>query len=131
MLNTRPPAAPETLARLRAAYPELPGEYLAFLARNDGAEGDLGVAPGWFQIWPAEQAIGLTDDYGLPEFLPGYFCLGSNGGGELLVVRLERDAAGQAISMVPAVGLDEAALVEVAGSFAALEAAMGRRLDGD
>src|SRR5687768_1836267 len=83
------PASPEALRRLASAAPvALPLEYLDLLATSDGGEGELGVEPGWFQLWPAEEVLELNRGCRLPESLPGFFGFGSNGGGELLALDL-------------------------------------------
>jgi len=104
----------------------LPDDYLAFLARSDGAEGDLGIGPGWFVVWPAAEAVSLSRGYGLPEFLPGFFAFGSDGGGELFVLPLASAGGSRSVYMVPAVGMEQSALVRVTGSFTEFEALMGR-----
>src|SRR3954447_7152572 len=56
-LDTRVPADPATLERLTAAVGmTLPHEYLTFMARSDGGEGDLG--PTCIEIWPAVRVLG-------------------------------------------------------------------------
>jgi hypothetical protein len=70
---------------LRAKYVTLPEQYLEFLARTNGSEGELAVEPGWFQVWRVEEALVASEDYEIPEYLPGYFAFGGNGGGELFV----------------------------------------------
>jgi hypothetical protein len=119
------PAGSEAVARLSAAVPQLPAAYLAFLSQFNGAEGSLGAEPGWFVVWSAEEALVASNEYGVSEYLPGYFAFGSNGGGELLVFHLAKPTEGQ-VFMVPAVGMAEPELLSVAGSFAEFTAQMGK-----
>src|SRR4051794_23741397 len=80
-----PPASPAVLRDLASASPiALPEEYLALLGFSNGGEGNLGVEPGWFVLWPAEEVLVSNREFGVPELLPGFFGFGSNGGGELL-----------------------------------------------
>ncbi len=44
----------------------------------------MGADPGWFQVWPADQVVELNRGYEVCENLPGFFGIGSSGGGELL-----------------------------------------------
>lgn len=103
--------------RLRAAYPSLPDEYFAYLGRNNGAEGELSIDPGWFVVWPAETATVATREYQLPEYVPGYFAFGGNGGGELFVLPLDAHDGERAVYMVPAIGMAPDTLVRIAESF--------------
>ena len=123
---TREAASVEAVAALRAAYSSLPGDYFDFLARSNGAEGDLGVDPGWFVVWPAEQAVSLTDAYGVPDYLPGFFAFGGDGGGELFVLPIAPDEGSQPVYMAPTIGMELSALIRVAGSFCEFAALMGR-----
>lgn len=62
----------------------LPEDYLTFLLHCNGGEGQLGVEPGWFQIWPAEEVLEFQVGYHQVEFIPGFFGFGSSGGGDLI-----------------------------------------------
>jgi hypothetical protein len=123
-----PAVRAQSLATLQAAYPNLPEQYLRFLQESNGAEGDLGIEPGWFVVWPAEEALKTTKEYGLPAYLPGYFTFGSNGGGELFVFELQAGDADRTIFMVPAIGMATSELLVVATSFAEFQFHMGKVL---
>lgn len=118
----------ESLAALRAAYPNLPEQYLQLLERSNGAEGDLGVEPGWFVVWPAEEALKATVEYELPVYFPGYFTFGGNGGGELFVFELQHGVADRRVFMVPAIGMAASELRVVASSFVEFQSHMGELL---
>jgi hypothetical protein len=107
---------------LRAKYPGLPDAYFEYLSRNGGgSEGELSVEPGWFVVWDPETALAASDEYGLPEFLPGYFVFGGNGGGELFVLGQSGDDP--SVFMVPAIGMEAKHLVKIAANFAEFERA--------
>jgi len=81
----KPPASSDALATLAGLAPKvLPIDYLDLLALANGGESELGVEPGWLQLWPAEEVIESNKAYHVEEFLPGFFGFGSNLGGELL-----------------------------------------------
>lgn len=123
-----PPASPEALRRLASAAPvALPLEYLDLLASSNGGEGELGVEPGWFQLWPAEEVMELNRGYCVPEFLPGFFGFGSNGGGELLAFDL-RGGPPYRVTMVPFIPMDADEAVTIAENFAEFVAALGKVL---
>ncbi len=119
--DRRPPAPTAALAQLAATLPSLPAAYLAFLALSDGGAGELGVDPGWFQLWPAADVAELNGSYRIPDFLPGYAGFGSNGGGELLAF-----APSGAVVMVPFIPMDASEAVEIAPSFIELARVFGR-----
>ncbi len=101
---------------------------MRFLERSNGAEGDLGVEPGWFVVWAAEEAVSATQEYEVPASLLGYFAFGGNGGGELLVFALSEGNMDRPVFMVPAIGMAPRELRQVAPSFVAFETEMGRCL---
>lgn len=121
-------ASPQAIARLRERYRNLPEPYVSFLERINGAEGELGVEPGWFVIWPAEEAAIATDEYQMPTYLPGYFTFGGNGGGELFVFSLGEDNQDRPVFMVPAIGMALEELQQIAPSFVEFEAQLGKAL---
>lgn len=120
------PAEPQALAELAAAHPKLPPSYLAFLGCSNGAEGPLGVEPGWFVVWPAEEALVASEQFELPKYLPGYFAFGGNGGGELLVFHLAESSKQGQVFMVPAIGIADAERQPVAASFAEFQRQIGK-----
>jgi hypothetical protein len=104
---------------------DLPAAYLDFLRGSNGGEGQLGIEPGWFQLWPAEEVLELNEAYEVREALPGYFAFGGNGGGEMFVFKVS-DAASSKVYMAPFIPLEEAEAVLIAGSFEEFAKAMGR-----
>jgi hypothetical protein len=42
-----------------------------------------------FELWNEENIDEMNDGYNIAEFLPGYIGVGSNGGGEMIVVEIE------------------------------------------
>jgi hypothetical protein len=123
----QPPASSDVIQSLLSASGlDLPEEYLAFLQLNNGGEGDLGIEPGWFQLWPAEYVIESNKQ----AWLPGFFGFGSNGGGELLAFDT-REQPPWKVYMIPFGTLEEADSILVAESFAAFTRAMGHVLPED
>jgi hypothetical protein len=114
----RPPgASPEAIDALAAASPiALPAEYVNLLRFSNGGEGALGVEPGWFVIWPAEEVMENNRGYNLAEWLPGFFGFGSNGGGELLAFDT-RCGEPWSVVMVPFIPPDPAEAVTIATNF--------------
>lgn len=55
-------------------------DYIEFMRLYNGGEG--GVLDGqWLMLWPIEELKEYNDMYGVPEFAPELFLIGSNGGG--------------------------------------------------
>ena len=118
------PASREVVEQLAAVIPTLPTDYLAFLLLSNGGDGPLGVGPGWFSLWPAEEVADLNDAYKVSEFLPGFVAFGSDGGGELLAFRAKGEQRGR-IFAVPFIPMEVAAAVEIAPDFVSLIGAFG------
>lgn len=97
----------------------LPSAYLDYLRRIGGGEGDLDVAPGWIQFWPAERVVELNDAYEISRNLPGFFGFATSGGGELLAFDM-REAGSPPVVMVPFISMDPEEAQTVAATFDAL-----------
>jgi hypothetical protein len=119
------PAAAGELSALREAAPSvLPLSYFAQLESSDGGEGSLAIQPCWVSFWPARDVLHLNREYGVGEYLEGFFGFGSNGAGELLAFDL-RGPSPPPIVMVPFIGMAPAEAVVVATSFEAFRLAIG------
>lgn len=80
-----PPATPEDLASLEAAFPvPLPTDYLSLLQLSDGGEAELSGYPEYVRIWPAMQSINLNDGYLVSHWLPGFIGFGDDGSEEMV-----------------------------------------------
>lgn len=65
---------------------DLPDEYIEFMKKHNGGEGDTGES--WLVLFPIEELEEINKDY--EEFLPnGNVIIGTNGGGELFGVNSE------------------------------------------
>ena len=114
---------------LRRQYPSLPAGYLDFLRGANGAEGSLGIPPGSFSLWSAANAPRFNVEHEVFQNLPGHFGIGSSLGGELFVLKLRGSASERAaVYRVPLIPMEEAEMLEVAESFAAFAAAMGKKI---
>lgn len=59
---------------------QFPPGYLDFMREHNGGEG--GILEGqWLVLWPVEELQKNNEMYNVPEFAPGLFLIGSNGGG--------------------------------------------------
>jgi hypothetical protein len=118
------PASAGAVEQLNSAFDSLPAEYIQLLHETNGGEGELGVEPGWFQLWPAEEVSRLNAGYQVRAALPGWIGIGSNGGGELLAL----DPSGR-VCMVPFIPLSVDDAVCIAQDIPALVQQFGRRED--
>jgi SMI1 / KNR4 family (SUKH-1) len=59
---------------------KLPRDYVRFLARTNGAEGNISDQS-YIVIWPIEDVAKLNKAYKFDEWLPWLTCIGSDGGG--------------------------------------------------
>ena len=59
----------------------LPLQYINFMKKHNGGEGDIGET--WLILFRIEDLQEINDDYCIEEFLPGHIIIGTNGGGEL------------------------------------------------
>ncbi len=59
----------------------LPQQYIEFMMKHNGGEGDIGET--WFVLYPLEELQEINDELEIKAFLPNHIVIGSNGGGEL------------------------------------------------
>jgi hypothetical protein len=124
---TRHPPAPESaLAALAEGCDfELPGEYLAFLRYSNGGQGSMCLEPWYFQLQPAETVLDYNRGYQVERFLPGFFAIGSNGGGEMLAIRKDRGSPCP-VFMIPFIPMAADDAVEIAFDFELFAMCLGR-----
>ena len=126
-----PPARESAIqALVEQSGVDLPQDYLAFLRFSNGGDGHIGIEPGWFQIWPAEEVVETNQFFELEEELPGFFAFGGNGGGELFAFDM-RGPQPWPIVMVPRTPLEAEFAVKIAADFLAFADAIGRELKDD
>ncbi len=100
----------DALQELRAKYPYLPTAYFGLLAGLNGWEGFVGED--YTVLFDAATALMATEEYDIPTYRPGYFALGSNGGGEILVCA-ERGIDDRPLYLLPAIGMKDAGLIPI------------------
>lgn len=59
----------------------LPEEYLEFMKKHNGGEGDIGNT--YLVLFPLEELQEINEDYCMEEYLPNHIIIGNNGSGEL------------------------------------------------
>jgi hypothetical protein len=120
------PAAPQALAALQSQSPmPLPDLYLQLLATTNGPECELGIAPGWLQLWPAEKVVEYNRAYQVATYHPGYFAFGSSGGGEMFALSIAHGGESPVYD-IPFDSIDSQDVSVVAPGFAAFLIAFGR-----
>ena len=122
----RPPATEAAIEALTANCDfALPAEYQSFLRYSNGGEGFLCIEPWYFQLCSAEEVVAYNQGYNVEEFLPGWFAIGSSGGGEMLAIR-KRDGSPCPVYIVPFIPMAESDAVQVAHEFEMFAMALGR-----
>jgi hypothetical protein len=124
--DREPPASAEVIGKLISeSRLKLPEDYLAFLLQSNGGEGELGIQPGWFRIWQAEEVIQAGLEYEVPKYAPGLFAFGGNGGGELLAFDTRCGIPWPVVAL-PCIGMDAGEAMPVAAHFKDFVAQMGK-----
>lgn len=65
----------------------LPPQYVNFMKKHNGGEGDIGAT--WLILFKLEDLQEINDAYCIKEFLPKHIVIGTNGGGELYGIDTE------------------------------------------
>lgn len=102
-MELREPASDGALTNLVAEVPDLPVDYLRFLAMHNGGEGFLGTES-YVNLWAAEELNLFNFEYEVAINAPGLFLFGSNGGGEAYAFDF-RETSKPVVS-VPFIGMD-------------------------
>ena len=120
------PSPQDRLESLRSRAPiTLPDLYLRLLAVSNGPEGELGVEPGWFQLWRAEDVLKLNADYEVAEYHPGFFGIGSSGGG-IMFALAESDSGDSPVFGLPFDSIDPADVRIISPDFESFFLSLGR-----
>ena len=83
------------------------------------------IQPWWFQIWSTDEVVEYNRGYKLAEFLPGWFAIGSSGGGEMFAIR-KVDASPCPIYIVPFIVMAEKDAIKICEDFEMFAMVLGR-----
>jgi hypothetical protein len=108
------PASEEVISVLLGTLRRsLPGQYLAFLRKANGGEGFVGEE--YAMLWRCEDLIGHNQSYQVEELAPGFFLIGSNGGGEAYA--FDVSSGSSVLYQLPFIGMESQYANAVADSF--------------
>jgi hypothetical protein len=84
--RTCAPASAAAIRDIEKQCPtKLPDSYRDFLSTSNGGEGFIGIG-GYVVLWSAEAVLDQRSKYEFEVYLPEFLPIGSNGGGECLVI---------------------------------------------
>lgn len=109
------------MSTLLSVVKNLPSGYLAFLQQANGGEGFLGST--YANLWRAEDLERFNQDYEVDEYAPGFFLIGSNGGGEAYAFDLS--SQDQGLYQLPFIGMERKSAIPIADSWNAFLAPLG------
>ena len=126
------PASEDVIASLSGQIGfELPSDYLEFLRFSNGGCGDISVDPWCFDsLWTAEELVGCNRDYEVAEYCPGFFGIGSSGGGEMFAFDMRKPQPWPVV-VVPFIGMEPDVALPVAPDFRSFVAMFGQKRDHD
>ena len=126
------PAAEDAIARLvnQLGF-ELPPDYLEFLRFSNGGCGDIPVQPWCFDsLWTVEELADCNRDYQVVDYCPGFFGIGSSGGGEMFAFDM-RSKKPWPLVVVPFIGMEPDAALPVAPDFRSFVEMFGQKENHD
>jgi len=123
-----PPAPEAVVSALRQTLGlDLPSDYLDFLRFSDGGCGDIPVDPWCFDsLWKASELAEFNRGYEVPIYCPGFFGIGSTGGGDMFAFDIRR-AQPWPVVYIPFIGMEPDAALLVAPDFRSFVAMFGQR----
>lgn len=123
-------ASEAEIAALRTSAPGVPADCLTLLGIANGGEVDLETTAQmtWFRLWAAQEAIDNNYQYDVGGQIPGYWALGTNGGGEMLT--FDGNDPRWPLYAIPFSSMFEKDRVLVAVSLAALLRRVGPAMEG-
>jgi hypothetical protein len=114
--NGNPPSDAATIRQFETDSGfRLPDGYARFLQQTNGGEGFVGNE--YLILWRMEELLEMNKAYQVPEYAPGLFLFGSDGGGEAFAFDTRSEA--KPIVVIPFVGMDLSLTRPVAESFEA------------
>ena len=126
------PASENVIATLSGQIGfELPSDYLVFLRFSNGGSGDIPVQPWCFDgLWTAEELAGCNLDYQVAEYCPGFFGIGTSGGGEMFAFDMRKPQPWPVV-VVPFIGMEPDAALSVATDFCSFVEMFGQQRRDD
>jgi hypothetical protein len=102
-LDLNPGAPKELLEKVQSDLKvRLPIQYVDFLLRSNGAEGNVGNS--YLMLFPIEEIASINQANAVDEFAPGLLLFGSNGGGTAYA--FDTRSSAMPIVEVPFIGMD-------------------------
>ena len=95
---------------------KLPDDFVRYLESNAARSGELSDFPLWFEIWPDEQMHQWNKEYQVPEYAPGFYGFGSDGGGEMYAFGPDGG-----VYVLPFIGMEPKVAVRLAASWGEFE----------
>ena len=99
----------------------LPESYIQFLKKHNGANGDLPIQPFCFELWQIDELVQANQNAEIQKYLPNYFGIGGNGGGELISFNLKT----LKVFAIPSIVMEEKEALLIAESFEEFEKIIG------
>ena len=122
------PASESEISKFLARCPGgLPALYIELLRSMNGGEGELGLWPGWFELWPLDKILDANKVHGMGQLHEGFFAFGTSGEGVIFAFDLNapgRSAVYGLLSESPENGDDKVKVV--ADDFNTFVKALGR-----
>jgi hypothetical protein len=120
-----PPGTAESVDEAaRAIGLKFPTAYYDFLTQSDGGEGDLPVMPGLVIFWTAQQLIELNRAYDVEHAVPGFYGIGTSGGGEMFA--FDARSKPWSVNIVPFIPMQQSGVILIAPDFESFLAIIGK-----
>jgi hypothetical protein len=101
--------------RILEAIPfQLPGDYKFYLENYEPFEGPMGSQ--YVQFWKADELLENNQGYGITEYLPGVFGIGSNGASEFIGIDFLSDGTHHII-LSDLISMEREYFIEIGSSF--------------
>ena len=127
-----PPASEAAVLSLRQSIGvELPSDYLDFLRFSDGGCGSIPVQPWRFDsLWKTTELAEFNRGYQVPIYCPGFFGIGSSGGGEMFAFDMRGEQPWPVVQ-VPFIVMEPDAALLVVPDFYSFVAMFGKKANHD
>jgi hypothetical protein len=105
--ESKPPNCRQTMDNLIDNYKDkLPESYLKFISKNKGFSGYIDNDFGYVMLWDIQEINDAWRELNIEDYLgTGWFPIGSNGGGEIIVIELASSA--KELFYIPFIPLSE------------------------
>ena len=109
--KNQPPSKADIERFISSIEFELPAGYIEFMRKSNGA--DISFENAYLMLWPLTDLMSLNQEYGIEEFAPDFFLIGSDGGDTAYAISKKSSS----VYKIPFIGMSNEEAVLISNDF--------------